>query len=402
MGLTSTTSAGSFVLSGDNCDHPVGGLISDHLESFLAGHPACLDHIAVRQAQRAGGGGDGDSESFLTFRQLNAAANQMARVLVERVRLHGRGENSDGDLLVAMRFLPAPGLVAALLAVMKAGLAYLPVAPNWPELRVRHILAEARPVLILTNLKPDIFHRVGDGDSLGFVGCDPPDVLQYDDLLATASHFSMANLEPGELALNGSFPACQRLLAVLYTSGSTGTPKGVRLLHSAALNRLGWYWRTFPYQAEEVCVFKTTLTFVDSITEIWSPLLRGHQVVVFPRAITQNVAAFVEALDRHRIGRVYLLTGLMRSILAYVNLRNGGSGDGRDSLPATPTAGCSLAAVKLWELTAEAVTKEVLLNFFAYFTSGQHVVSNFYGSTETMDVVVYQTFRPGSSKHDFT
>jgi hypothetical protein len=48
--------------------------------------------------------------------------------------------------------------------------------------------------------------------------------------------------------------------------------------------------------------------------------------------------------------------------------------------------------VRLWELTAEAVTKDVLLSFFDYFKDGQ-IASNFYGSTETMDVVLYQTFR---------
>jgi acyl-coenzyme A synthetase/AMP-(fatty) acid ligase len=213
-----------------------------------------------------------------------------------------------------------------------------------------------------------------------------PEVLQYADIAAAAASQPSTNLEPHEI-FNRSLRG-RRLLAVLYTSGSTGTPKGVRLLHQAALNRLGWYWRSFPYAEDEVCVFKTTLTFVDSIAEIWSPLLRGKQLIVFPRRTTQNVADFVEALDRYRIGRVYLLTGLMRSILAYVNLNRGEA--------TSPLLG----SVRLWELTAEAVTKDVLLSFFSYFTSGHHVVSNFYGSTETMDVVLCQTFRGAHGQED--
>ena len=68
------------------------------------------------------------------------------------------------------------------------------------------------------------------------------------------------------------------LYAVLYTSGSTGRPKGARITHKATFNRIMWQWETFPYRPNDVCIFKTTLTFVDSISEIWGPLL---QVSIF-------------------------------------------------------------------------------------------------------------------------
>ena len=357
----------SFILSGETQSYPTDQLISDQLDSHLAAHPDHWDRVAVLQA---------GSEDALTFRQLSMTANQVARRLIEIVRSSDSRPNLDSDLLIAVRFSPDPGLIVSLLAIIKAGLAYVPLAPDWPELRIKHILDEAQPVLVLTNLGPDIFRRIGH---------TIPAVLQYSELLGSVASLSSDNLEP-ELVFNRSITDDRRrLLAVLYTSGSTGTPKGVRLLHRAALNRMCWYWRTFPYAADEVFVFKTTLTFVDSIAEIWSPLLQGRQLVIFPRCITQNVADFVAALDRYRIGRVYLLTGLMRSILAYVNLQP----------KADPPC---LASVRLWELTAEAVTADVLLSFFAYFHEGQ-VVSNFYGSTETMDVILYQTFREGSQWH---
>ena len=192
----------------------------------------------------------------------------MARRLIEIVRSSDSRPNLDSDLLIAVRFSPDPGLIVSLLAIIKAGLAYVPLAPDWPELRIKHILDEAQPVLVLTNLGPDIFRRIGH---------TIPAVLQYSELLGSVASLSSDNLEP-ELVFNRSITDDRRrLLAVLYTSGSTGTPKGVRLLHRAALNRMCWYWRTFPYAADEVFVFKTTLTFVDSIAEIWSTLLQGRQ-----------------------------------------------------------------------------------------------------------------------------
>jgi non-ribosomal peptide synthetase component F len=69
---------------------------------------------------------------------------------------------------------------------------------------------------------------------------------------------------------------------VLYTSGSTGTPKGVVGTHRGALNRFAWMWQAFPFGADEVCSQKTALNFVDSVWEIFGPLLQGVTAVHGP------------------------------------------------------------------------------------------------------------------------
>ena len=87
------------------------------------------------------------------------------------------------------------------------------------------------------------------------------------------------------------------LAVVLYTSGSTGTPKGVRLEHQTIYHRLRWQWKTFPFDQDEVGCCKTALTFVDSIAEIWAPLLAGIPVHVVPKAVTQNTEQFINQLE---------------------------------------------------------------------------------------------------------
>ena len=66
-----------------------------------------------------------------------------------------------------------------------------------------------------------------------------------------------------------------RLAYIVYTSGSTGQPKGVMGIHRGMVNRLEWMWKEYPFQAEEVCCQKASLNFLDSATEIFSPLLQG-------------------------------------------------------------------------------------------------------------------------------
>ena len=152
-------------------------------------------------------------------------------------------------------------------------------------------------------------------------------------------------------------------------------------IHSAALNRFHWQWRLWPYSSDETCVFKTTLTFVDSVTEIWSPLLCGKKLVIFPTKVTQNVEKFIENLEKYQIGRIFVVTSLVRNILAFLKLKGGDKK--------------RLQSVRIWECSAETVTKDVLLSFYQYFPVGT-VISNFYGSTEMMDV----TFESFSSSED--
>src|SRR2546430_6264990 len=75
----------------------------------------------------------------------------------------------------------------------------------------------------------------------------------------------------------------------MYTSGSPGRPKGVIGTHRATVNRLSWMWRQYPFQREEICCQKTSLSFVDSVWEIFGPLLAGVPVVIFSEDTVKHV-----------------------------------------------------------------------------------------------------------------
>ena len=327
----------NWCLSGEEVDHPQNVVIHKIFEDLVEDQPGLKEKVALVNAE---------SGTSITFRELNEKSNRIARIMLENIRKNGLKANSDGDYIVALRFIPSEELVITILAIFKAGLAYVPIVPNWPEGRIQHIVEDAAPIMIITNGKTDILYKAQKSLSIQ----KKREVVHYDDLLEEAlkKNLSTKNI-PSNQAKNSNLTGA-RLYAVLYTSGSTGTPKGVRHVHQAALNRFNWQWRTFPYEDDEVCVIKTTLTFVDSVTEIWSPLLLGKKLVILPIKFTQNVEKFVEELEKYQIGRIFVVTSLVRSILAYLNLSKGTKK--------------RLRNVKIWECSAETVTKDVLLSFF--------------------------------------
>ncbi|MFJ4836478.1 amino acid adenylation domain-containing protein, partial [Streptomyces sp. NPDC088747] len=150
-------------------------------------------------------------DTELTYAELNARANRLARLLIER----GVGPES----LVAVMMHRSADLVVALLAVTKAGGVYLPIDPDYPAERITYVLTDARPVLVLTST--ELTSRFSSGQ-LSYVAVDDPRAVaalgDFDDTDPMDAE-RRARLLPAHPAY------------VIYTSGSTGRPKGVAVTH---------------------------------------------------------------------------------------------------------------------------------------------------------------------------
>jgi amino acid adenylation domain-containing protein len=216
---------------------------------------ACVHRLFEAQAARTPGAtavvfGDGR----VTYGELNARANRLARLLAER----GVGP----DVRVGLCVERGPEMVVGLLAVLKAGGAYVPLDPGYPEERLLYMLEDSAPAVLLTqaSLRPR-FDRVG------------VPVLALDADAASWADRPAADPERGD-------PTPDHLMYVMYTSGSTGRPKGVMVGHRSAVNRIAWMQAEHGLGAGDAMLQKTTCAFDVSVWEVFWPLAYGARLVL--------------------------------------------------------------------------------------------------------------------------
>ncbi|MFF6835879.1 amino acid adenylation domain-containing protein [Streptomyces sp. NPDC012438] len=213
--------------------------------------PATVDGLVAAQAARTPDAlAVVADDASLTYRELDARADRLARELADR----GVGPES----LVAVSLPRTADLVVGLLAVLRAGGAYLPVDPKYPGARLRAILEEARPSLVLTHSATAGALPEHDAPDLLLDALDPSRDVPPPDRTA----------HPGQLAY------------VMYTSGSTGKPKGVAITHANVVNGVLRLAPRVGMAPGKRLLAGTSVNFDVSAFEIFTTLASGGTVEV--------------------------------------------------------------------------------------------------------------------------
>ena len=212
-------------------------------------------------------------ERTIAYSELNRRANRLARVL----RQLGVGP----DQVVAFCLARTPELIVALLAVMKAGGAYLPIDRDLPAERQAFMLRDAHPAVLLT--EKALRDALPETDVPVFV------------LDTEESRIAVEN----DTDLESEITA-DHLAYVMYTSGSTGTPKGVEIPHRALVNFLASMQRAPGLTAQDVLVAITTVSFDIAGLEIFLPLVTGARLVLLNRDDVGDGFRIIHHLEKER------------------------------------------------------------------------------------------------------
>jgi amino acid adenylation domain-containing protein len=224
----------------------------------------------------------------LSYRECNERANRLAHFLIRE----GVGSGMPVGICVERSW----EMIVGMLAIMKAGGAYLPLDASLPQPRLEMMLADARPRLILTQQHLRESLPVTD-ENLFYLDRDGSRVASE----------SPAN--PGQ-AVSDQNPAY-----IIYTSGSTGIPKGVVISHRAICNRLLWLQAEYPLTSEDRLLQKTTFSFDASIWEIFVPLLAGAQLVLAQVGEEKDASYLVRAVAEQQVTVLQVVPSMLALIL---------------------------------------------------------------------------------------
>ena len=276
----------------------------------------------------------------LSYAELDARANQLAHHLVR----HGVGP----DVIVGVQLERSVELVVALLAVLKAGGAYLPLDPSYPADRRAFMVADARVPIVIARGPVDFGGRVID--------------LERDAAVIAAEPATRIDREP----------VADNLAYIIYTSGSTGRPKGVLVPHAQVMRLMSSTAAWFHFDERDVWTCVHSQAFDFSVWEIWGALMTGGSVVMVSERVRRAPDELLALIAAERVTVLNQIPSAFRHLIA--------------AATRTPTP----LALRLVIFGGEALELRNLAPWFERYPRAPQLV-NMYGITET---TVHVTYRP--------
>ena len=275
-------------------------------------------------------------EERLTYGELNAWANRIAGWLREK--------NIGPGQVVALRVGRCPALMPLLFGIMKAGCAYLPILPAWPEERVRFILKDAKAAMLVTE---EDLPQLRDLPDITMKSSADPDLPAY----------------------------------VMYTSGSTGQPKGVRVGQAGLCNRLLWMEDAYPLADGETLIQKTSYAFDVSAWELFWPFMQGRALLLPEPGAEKDPRRLAELIGLYEIRTIHFVPSMLSLFLDYL-----------------ASSGKKLPSLERLIVSGEALSPALNRRFYDIFAGTQARLHNLYGPTECTVDVLYYDCAPGDTE----
>lgn len=268
-------------------------------------HELFEEHVAKRPEQVAAVCKD----KQLSYLQLNNKANRLA----EKLRELG----VKPDCIVGIHAERSLSMIVSVMAVLKAGGAYLPIDPLYPNDRIRFMLEDSQALIVLTDR---------DFPDIPFAG----NVLHVDESSISDEYYADLKTDVTH----------HHLAYMIYTSGSTGNPKGVLIEHSSIVNRLFWMQEQYSITSSDVVLQKTPFTFDVSVWELFWWAIAGATVCFLEPGGEKDPNSIISAISTHQVTTMHFVPTMLQVFLDHLEF--GSYVDGLSSLRQVFTSGEAL------------------------------------------------------------
>ncbi|KIL29537.1 non-ribosomal peptide synthetase DhbF [Bacillus subtilis] len=218
----------------------------------------------------------------LSYAELNERANRLARMMIS--------EGVGPEQFVALALPRSLEMAVGLLAVLKAGAAYLPLDPDYPADRIAFMLKDAQPAFIMTNT--EAANHIPPVENVPKIVLDEPELAEKLNSYTAENPDNTDRIQP-LTPLNTAY--------VIYTSGSTGVPKGVMIPHQNVTRLFAATEHWFRFSSDDIWTMFHSYAFDFSVWEIWGPLLHGGRLVIVPHHVSRSPEAFLRLLVKEGV-----------------------------------------------------------------------------------------------------
>lgn len=295
-----------------------------------------------------------DGERTLTYKELDEKSEKLAGIL--------RRNGVKADEIVGIMMYRSVEMIVGILAIHKAGGAYMPIDPEYPNDRIEYMLENSQAKIILTH---SMANKIVSNVSMINVSSEELDKVPYEKIERIHNHKNLAY--------------------VIYTSGSTGKPKGVMIEHTSTINRIIWMQKMYKLDENDIILQKTPYTFDVSVWELVWWYFVGAKVCMLEPHAQKYPDKIVEYIEKYKITTMHFVPSMLNAFLEYVDVSNTNN---------------KLKSLKRVFASGEALTIEQVQKYNQLvYPVNSALLINLYGPTEaTVDVSYFNCYPTPENK----
>ena len=295
----------------------------------------------------------------LTYKELNDKANQLSHYLRSLSEIKP-------DTLIALCLDRSEQMLIAILGVLKAGAAYVPLEASYPDDRLAYVLEDTQAYIVITQ---EYYH--GRLKALVELSCSQLTVLAIESLEVQSQLYFQPSSNPETITTSS------HLAYVIYTSGTTGQPKGVMIQHGGIINRIQWMNNTYPLNERDRILQKTPYVFDVSVWELLWANWVGACVVFIKFGLHKDIKSIIDCINQKSITVIHFVPSMLSSFESELS-----------SNMVQENLNHELSTLKYVFCSGEALNLSQIRNFHALLPNVE--IHNLYGPTEaSIDVTYY-------------